>query len=164
MAEKSNWTAERAFREYHDRVLSYIRAKVSFPQDAEDICSSVFLRVQGSISRYDPEKASFSTWIYAIARNAVVDYYRLFRRAEPLCEELAAEEDASDRLLREEMLEELATALEKLPQRECDLILLHYYSGMQLKEIAFNMGISYSNVKRLHIKALASLRSFMSDR
>ena len=158
MAEKNNWTAERAFAEYHERILRYIRAKTSSPQEAEDICSAVFLKVQSNLCRYDPEKASFSTWIYAIARNAVTDHYRLLRRTEPLCEEMAATEDVSDHLLREELLEELAVSLESLPQQECDLVIMHYYSGLELREIAARMGVSYSTVKRLHAKALLALK------
>ena len=161
MAEKNNWTAERAFSEYHERILRYIRTKIHSPQEAEDVCSAVFLKVQGSLHRYDPEKASFSTWIYAIVRNAVTDHYRLLRRTEPLREEIAATEDVSDNLLREELLEELAASLESLPQQECDLVILHYYSGLELREIAARMGVSYSTIKRLHAKALRALKQRM---
>ena len=162
MAKKNNWTAERAFSEYHERILRYIRAKIPSPQEAEDVCSAVFLKVQSKLCRYDPEKAPFSAWIYAIARNAVTDHYRLYRRTEPLREEIAATEDVSDHLLREEMLEELAAALESLPRQECDLIVLHYYSGIELKNIASRMGVSYSTVKRLHAKALLALKQHIS--
>lgn len=161
MAEKNNWTAERAFLEYHERILRYIRSKTPSLQEAEDICSAVFLKVQSNLCRYDPAKASFSTWIYAIARNAVIDHYRRFRRTEPLGEEMAAAEDVSDRLLRNEMLEELAAALESLPRQECDLVILHYYSGIDFKEIALRMGVSYSKIKRLHAKALQTLKQHM---
>ena len=161
MAEKNNWTAERAFSEYHERILRCIRSKISSPQEAEDVCSAVFLKVQGNLSRYDSGKAPFATWIYAIARNAVTDYYRLFHHTEPLREEIAATEDVSDRLLREEALEELAAALESLPQQECDLVILHYYCNMELKEIAARMGFSYSTIKRLHAKALLTLKRHM---
>lgn len=166
MAEKNNWTTEGAFSEYHDRVLRYIQTKVSSSQDAEDICSAVFMKVQSNLASYDPEKASFATWIYTIARNAVVDYrreahQRISGRTEPLCEEILSTDDASDDLIKAETLEELARALEALPQREGDLIILHYYSGIDLKEIAMRMGLSYSSVKRLHAKALFSLRRHM---
>lgn len=44
MAEKNNWTAERAFSEYHERILRYIRARIPSLQEAEDVCSAVFLK------------------------------------------------------------------------------------------------------------------------
>ena len=58
--------------------------------------------------------------------------------------------------------DELAAALEKLPQRERDLIILHYYNNMQLKEIAVKMHMSYSNCKLIHNKALMKLRQYLS--
>ena len=61
----------------------------------------------------------------------------------------------------EETLNELADALEKLPQRERDLIILHYYTGLTLKEVAVKMSMSYSNTKLVHNKALMLLRNRM---
>jgi len=55
-------------------------------------------------------------------------------------------------------VQSLADALEKLDQRERDIILLHYYRGETLKEVAEKMNISYSYVKILHNNALANLK------
>ena len=57
--------------------------------------------------------------------------------------------------------EELAAALEKLPQRERDVIILHYYSGISLREISEAIGMSYSNMKIIHRKALAGLKKHL---
>ena len=62
----------------------------------------------------------------------------------------------------EETLNELASALEKLPERERDLIILHYYHNRQLKEIAVKMHMSYSNCKLVHNKALMKLRQYLT--
>lgn len=59
------------------------------------------------------------------------------------------------------MLEELAAALGSLPQQECDLVILHYYGGVGLKEIAARMRFSYSKAKRLHARALSALKQQM---
>ena len=75
---------------------------------------------------------------------------------------IAAAEDPAEGLMEEEALEELAAALEKLPTRECDIIILHYYTGISLKEIAARMGMSYSNLKHIHGKALSRLRQWLS--
>ena len=66
-------------------------------------------------------------------------------------------------MLNEETLESLADALGQLPQRERDIIILHYYSGKTLKSIAEIMDISYSYVKLLHAKALKVLREIIYD-
>lgn len=158
-------TMERIYREFSDKVLRYARSKISDLHDAEDVCSTVFLRVQQGLPRYDSAKASLSTWIYSIARNTVADFYRHTRAVEPLNEEIVCcEEDGLENLYNDETLEALAAALESLPKRESDIIVLHYYSGKQLKEIAVLMKMSYSNIKSLHKKALAHLKKLLQFR
>lgn len=120
--------------------------------------SSVMLKVVKGFPSFDPEKASLATWIYTIARNALTDHYRGLRIHEELNEDVACVGDDFDAILQEESLEELAEALEKLSQRERDIIILHYYSGISLKEMSVTMGMSYANMKVVHKKALSDLR------
>ena len=61
-------------------------------------------------------------------------------------------------IIKAEMLDQLADALESLADRERDLIILHYYSNLTLKEIAVKMRMSYANVKIIHKKALSKMR------
>ena len=61
------------------------------------------------------------------------------------------------------MLEQLAEALESLDERSRDLIILHYYDGLTLKEIADRMQMSYPNAKVIHKKALRSLKAVLGD-
>ena len=103
-----------------------------------------------------------STWIYTIARNTLIDFFRTRKIHEELGDDDIVEEDAFQGILDEETLDELASALEKLPQRERDLIILHYYHNMQLKEIALKLHMSYSNCKLVHNKALMKLRQYLN--
>ena len=157
----TEWTMEQIYQSYHDQILRYIRAKLSSPQEAEDVCSTVMLNIMNGLSGFQPSKSSLTTWIYTIARNAVTDHLRRTRPSVPLDETIPVYEEGFDCILREETLEELAAALETLPNRERDVILLHYYSGRSLKEIAAAMGMSYSNSKLLHSKGLAHLRQHL---
>ena len=75
--------------------------------------------------------------------------------------EQAIGEDVAEGILREELLEELSVALEKLDERKRDIILLHYYQEYSLKEIADKMCISYSYAKQLHGSALKTLQKHM---
>ena len=146
------------YREYCEKVLRYARSKLPSPQDAEDVCSAVFLKVQRGLSSFDERKASLSTWIYSITRNSVIDFYRRSYVFAQVDEELACAEDMFEGILNAETLEELACALESLSDRERNIILLHYYSGFSLKAIAERLGISYSHLKALHGKALLRLK------
>ena len=153
-------TAEqtRLYTEYRGRVLGYIRARVSSREDAEDLCEDVFLKVLRASGSYDGEKSAPGTWIYAITRNTVIDYFRRTRPAEELPEDLAEEELPEDGLLQTELLESLAKALERLPEELTDIVVLRYYDRLPLTEIALRLGLSYGAVKLRHRKALDLLR------
>lgn len=159
--ETSERTMEKIYMEYRSKVQRYVRTKISNPQDAEDVCSSVFFKVQRGLTLYDDSRASLSTWIYSIARNAVVDFYRRSRQTVQLDEEIVCTEDGFEDIYNEETLDLLASALESLSSRESDVIILHYYSGKSLKEIADLMQMSYSNMKALHKKALFRLKKLL---
>ena len=66
--------------------------------------------------------------------------------------------------LTDDALDSLADALLALKERARDLIVLHYYFGHTLKEVAEMMGMSYINAKVIHKKALESLRAFFAAR
>lgn len=146
---------------FHGKVSAYVRSRVGNPQDAEDLVSSVFLKVYAAWDTYNSEKAAVSTWIYRITHNVVCDYYRACARHEeavPLdeCPWLEAPmEETSD---PDDMLEALAAALERLSPRERDVIILRFYKGLAPAEVARKMGLSYENAKYIQHTAVKKLR------
>ena len=151
------------YMEYRARVLGYISSRVSSREDAEDICQDVFLKAFRAADRYEAEKSAPGTWLYAITRNTVIDYYRRARPTEELPEELTDDALPEDGLMQEELLEELADALERLPDELTDIIVLRYYDGLPLTEIAGMLGLSYGATKLRHQKALALLRPLLEN-
>ena len=157
---------ETIYNEYHDKVFSYIKTKVNSREDAEDLCADVFLKVQKKLTDYDADKAGVSTWIYTIARNAVIDFYRGSHATEELPDELsediASDDETDGELLRRETLFELAEALDKLSPDERAIIVFRYYDGLSLTDIQKKTGMSYGQVKLRHNSALKEMRKFLS--
>ena len=149
---------EEIYQSFYPKVLSYVRGKINNPHDAEELVSSIFLKVMQKLDCYDPQKASLSTWIYTITRNTVTDFFRTHRIMVPLEEYMMGEEPSPE--VNDEALDTLADALLSLKEKERDLIILHYHQGRTLKEAAELMGMSYINAKVIHKKALDSLRAF----
>lgn len=154
--------AEQIYLQYHDKVRAYVRGKIQDPHDIEDLVSTVFMKIVQKLDSYDPAKASVSTWVYTIARNTVTDHFRTRRDVVGLEDYMAEKTDAS--AMTEDALESLADALLTLKEKECDLIVLHYYTGHILKTVAEMMGMSYINAKVIHKKTLESLRAFFAAR
>jgi len=154
---------DKIYLEYREKVAAYVKSRISDSCAAEDVVSEVFVKVFKKLESYDESRASLSTWIYTITRNTVIDYYKKTKtQSLPFDEIAAAEAAVDDASAGEELLANLANALEKLSQRERDLIILHYYQGYTLKRIADTLGTSYVNAKVIHAKALSVLRKFLN--
>ena len=119
-------------------------------------------KVNLKLASFDSGKASLSTWIYSITRNSVIDFYRRSHPHEEIDENMAQDGAVDDDMLNDETLEELAEALEKLPAELREIVVLRYYDGMPLTEIAKKMNMSYGMVKLRHNSALELIRRSMS--
>ncbi len=155
---------DQIYAEYGGKIMGYIRARIRGKADAEDLFSEVFERIIKKLDDFDPEKASLNTWIFTITRNIVIDHFRRTKPSSELDENLTDETELDEDLLNTESLSELASALRSLPQQMMDIIVLRYYDGKPLTEIAELMGLSYGAVKLRHQNALLMLRKALQDR
>ena len=148
------------YTQYCDKVFGFVRSKIFNQTEAEDIVQTVFLKVYSNLDKYDETKASLSTWIYTITRNTVYDYLKE-KRDHPVLElmdnTVDSAEEPDDSLLNQEALEELACALEKLPQNQQDIIILLYYKNLDRKKVAEIFGMTYGQLRYLHDKAINRL-------
>jgi len=151
-----NW--ETIYKQYEPKVRAYIQSRVSNPEDVNDLCSDVFLNVISKKDQFSGEPKAISSWIFMITKHTVAGFYRSRRISEEIPVETADGTDIEEMSANSETLELLADALEKLDQKLRDIILLHYYGEKKLTEIAAAMGMSYSNIKVLHKKAIEQLR------
>ena len=153
------------YTQYRDKVFGFVRSKIVNQTEAEDIVQTVFLKVYSNLDKYDETKASLSTWIYTITRNTVYDYLKE-KRDHPVLELIEnteeSEEKTDESIWNNETLEELACALEKLPQIERDVIILIYYHGKPKTEVAKILDITYGQLRYLHDKALSRLKETLS--
>ena len=152
----------RIYTEYSGKVMGYIRARIRSSAEAEDLHSEVFEKILKKIEGFDSSKASLNTWIFTITRNTVIDHFRRAKPNEELDENLSDNVELDENLLNSETLSELAAALRKLPQQMMDIIVLRYYDGKPLTEIAELMNLSYGAVKLRHQNAVLMLRQALT--
>ena len=159
----TNEQKDEIYRSYYRKVYGYIKSKINNTQNAEDLATDVFMKVYAKIDSFDETKASLSTWIFTITRNTLTDYYRTRKVHDEIPETLPDGSSVEDSVCNEETLNALAQALGTLEERERDIIILRYYSGKTLKEIAEQLGISYAYVKVLQTKAMEKLKNFIGE-
>jgi RNA polymerase sigma factor, sigma-70 family len=161
-------TSEKIYHEYKDQLRRYIQRRINHPQDAEDLLSCVFLKIHEHLHTYDSGKASLSTWIYTITHNTVNDYLRkqyhspIFDTEEDALVDYAEDDlPVLDKIIQKEQLESLGAALEYLPEREREIIILRFYYQYTSPQIAAMMGLSHENVRYLQHIAIGKLKKKM---
>ena len=154
---------EQVYLQYSGKVTGYLQARLHNRAVAEDLCAEVFEKALRRQEGYDPEKSAVGTWIFTITRNTLIDHFRRKKPNEELDENLSDDSELDESLLSTETLGELASALRRLPQQMMDIIVLRYYDGKPLTEIAQMMNLSYGAVKLRHQNALVMLRQLISQ-
>jgi RNA polymerase sigma-70 factor (TIGR02952 family) len=149
---------------YFPRVYNYVIYRVGKPETADDLTAQIFERVLASIRRYRPERAPFGAWLFAIARNVVIDYLRAQRRRQWLSldvlrQQPAHEPQPEEVVVLDETRAELLAAVARLSQRERDLIALKFAAGLTNRQIARLAGLSESNVGVILYRAVRRLRA-----
>lgn len=129
---------------------------------AEDAVQETFAAVWRSARTYKPDRGAGAPWLYAVARNAIVDRSR--SRSEPPGEspELPSTEPGPEERAEASYVSwRVHRALESLNQNERDVIELAYYGGLSQSEVADFLGIPLGTVKTRTRAALGRLADLL---
>jgi RNA polymerase sigma-70 factor (ECF subfamily) len=163
-ASEADW--EALYTTEMPRVYNFFRYRVGDDQLAEDLSSATFEKAWRGRVRYQRDLAAFSTWLFTIARNVAIDYYRQ-RRVELTLEDvrledvrLQADEHTPDAEVESKAeFAQLSALLARLPERERELLAMKYGAGLTNREIASVTGLSESNVGTILYRTVHGLRA-----
>jgi RNA polymerase sigma-70 factor (ECF subfamily) len=149
---------------YFSRIYNYIRYRIQDADITDDLTAQVFERTLVNIGSYRQDKAPFSAWLFAIARNAVNDHLRVQQRRRWLSLEavrhwLSPEPQPGDLVADYELQDQLLAAVARLSSRERDLIGLKFAGGLTNRRIAELSGLSEHNVGIILYRAVRRLRA-----
>ena len=158
---------EMLYRRHKDPLYRYLLRGCARPDIAAELFQDVWASLVRVRAAYEP-RARFSTWLYRMAHNRLIDHLRLAPRAPlPLEEELipaAAEHERPEaRALAGESAGRLRRALADLPAEQREAFLLHEEAGLSLEEIAQVSGVGRETVKSRLRYGLAKLREALAD-
>ena len=152
------------FSHFAPRVKAFLMKSGSDAALAEELAQDVMVTVWHKSAQFDPARASLSTWIFTIARNRRIDYFRRARRPEPEDLDWSASEepDAADIYQTAEETRRLGAALSTLPEPQRTLIERAYYGDLSHSEIAAQTGLPLGTIKSRIRLALERLRQNMN--
>jgi RNA polymerase sigma-70 factor (ECF subfamily) len=149
---------ELLYHRYVRSVFGLALRRLRDRQRAEDAVQETFAAVWRSASSYRPERGPAAPWLYAVARNAIVDRFRA--KAEPAGEVpdiVSGDPGPDDRAESSFVAWRVHRALEELPPREREVIELAYWSGLSQSEVAEYLHIPLGTVKTRTRSALTRL-------
>ncbi|GHU87393.1 RNA polymerase sigma factor [Clostridia bacterium] len=160
--------ADCLIRLYYDEIFRFVRKQTANEDTAFDLTQDIFIGMLRTIAHYDPKKAGFRTWLYKIATNKTVDYFR--SRAANLVEILPFDEvepidetDFTRQIEDSDFAGRVCAYVEALPSDTQRIFRLHIFGGYTFKEIAETLEISESTVKTTYYRLINALRKEFSD-
>lgn len=153
------------YEEYFDKIYRYVALKVGDRMEAEDITQQVFLKAIKSISSFKWKGFPFSSWLFRIAHNQVVDYLRKKAKREAVALDdtlLTSDDDPHLEFERKLDIEQLALATKKLTRAQQEVISLRFAGELPIAQVAKVMGRSEGAVKALQHSAVVALRRVLT--
>ena len=153
------------YARHRTRLYRFVLRAVKSRPIGEEVFQEIWLRVIEARGRYSPQ-ARFTTWLYTIAHNHLVDHWR--KRGLTLValdsDEIASgSPDPADQAQARESLARFAAALEALPPLQREAFLLHEEGGLSVAEIAATTGSNEEAAKSRLRYAMAKLKATVND-
>jgi RNA polymerase sigma-70 factor (ECF subfamily) len=160
---------------HHQRIYSFIFLMVRQRDLAEDIFQDVFVKVIYSLrSGKYAENGRFTSWVMRIAHNLVIDYFRKQKNQQMISNDQYSydifnhtrfsEHTIEDKMVHEQLLSEVASLVEMLPNSQKEVIKLRHYFGLSFKEIAEETNVSINTALGRMRYALINIRKMMEER
>ncbi|MBI4087278.1 MAG: sigma-70 family RNA polymerase sigma factor [Candidatus Liptonbacteria bacterium] len=150
---------------YQPKIYRFVLVKVGRREEAEDLTHQVFLNAWTNVKGYEDLGFPFSSWLYRIARNLVVDFYRT-RRNEASLEKIDPEYfvvqastqfDVADKM----EMEKVRSAIARLKPEYQDVVMMRFVEDLPIKEVAEALDKTEGAVKLIQYRAIKELKTLL---
>jgi RNA polymerase sigma-70 factor, ECF subfamily len=169
LVKRSQAGDKEAFGKLYDVYLKpifrFVYFRVSNREDAEDLTGQIFLKAWQHIDKYDTNKSFFSSWLYIIARNQVIDHYRQSKKnieLEDWIKETHVQPEILDKVDQEILHKNLLKKTKKLPEKQQEVIILKFFENLSNKEISQIINKKEGAIRILQYRALQNLKIMLN--
>jgi RNA polymerase sigma-70 factor, ECF subfamily len=155
------------WEEYGSQLKRFLMSKVSTPEDTEDLLQEILIKTHNNLASIkEPDK--FKSWLYQIARNTIIDY---FRKKRPRLsdqdilelETLSAQNPDSINPVISELSQCIRPFLMQLPEKYCQAVEAIDLKGVSQKALAVELGLPHSTVKSRVQRGRAMLSDLFNE-
>lgn len=151
----------KIYDKYIDKIYKFVYLKTSNKELSEDIVSDVFMSAINNIDSFnvDNNKSSVSAWLYRIANNKVIDYYRSNKQNLDICDYLdySIDNDINKDIDNKNKLKEIYSYLDSINTEHKDIVIYKIWYDMSYKEISELTWKSVDNCKKIISRTLKNI-------
>lgn len=156
-----NGAWETLFKKHYNEALMYVFSFCHNRALSEDIVQEAYVRALRSINE---EKDGFKFWLFKVCRNCYFDYLRKQKRVETLDKDVESQElSLVDDVIQQEEYRALYKAISLLKDSYKEAVMLYYFDGLSVKEVADIIGIGVDNVKIQLYRARMKLEELLEN-
>jgi RNA polymerase sigma-70 factor (ECF subfamily) len=158
-------TLSNLYEEYFDKIARYAYVRIGHKADAEDIAGEVFLKALQSLKSYKERGAPMQAWLFRIARNLIIDYFRKKNKRKTVPIDHVEIEGGTNpaKLAEENMeLEQVKRAMEQLTQEQREVLVMRFFGGLSSRETGQVLNKSDGAVREMQRVAILKLRNLLS--
>lgn len=127
--------SEKVWQEYHSRLRAFIKSRIPNDTATDDTLQNVFLKMHTGLDSLKDE-TKLKSWLYQIARNAIIDYFRLQKPTVEVPEWLPQPETDPGEKVTQELSACLQPMIQLLPENYREAVILSELRGLTQKEVA----------------------------
>lgn len=134
------------WHDYYPQLKKFVSNRIHNQADVEDIVQQVFMKINNHIEDLKDDQ-KLTSWIYQIARNSMVDYFRKEKWNDELLDQQQTIDEYDEPDLAQEVIACFESVIQQLPEKYKVALELSMLKGMSQKEMSEQLGISYSGAK-----------------
>lgn len=167
-AKQGNSAAfEQLYQHFYQPIFRYLLLRVGDPDDAEDLAQKTFIKFYRNLHNWHDQGYGPAAYLYTVARSVLADHFRAqkHRKSESSEEILALLADRSQNLeksvIDSEEIEQVLTAIQKLPELDAEVVRLRFIEGFSSQEIAHIIAKNDVATRKTISRAMSRLRNII---
>jgi len=155
------------YQRYLEKIYRYIYFRVGNVADAEDLTEEVFIRAWEALPSYTIGVHPFTSWLYRIAHNLVIDHVRKRKPVQTSDDELmnrpSKAPNAEEVLQERQVADELKKAILQLDNLDQQVIILRFIEELSHREVSNILDITEGTSRVVQHRALSKMRQIMRN-
>ncbi len=154
---------EDLFKWLNEPLYKYVYIRCGYNRElAEDITQDIFVKAWEKRTTFNPSKSTLKNWIYVIARNYLIDTYRKKKISIKSFDEDIYVKDLNISVEDEGVVSDILKNLDRLKEKEKEVIVLRYVQDLEIEDIAKILGKSKNTTKVMIHRAIKKLKYIMN--